>query len=338
MGVAQGMEGVAGAKCSAAPLVEVAHGIGAEQAAVFVVAEEGIGGLGVLEAGDGLTSLFGFEDFVKFISIRNGSPAVGGFWGFLEFRLSDGDDGAVDGNLSPVKVDVMPGQSAALAEACTGVIGDDARKEKRMAGREPPEDDGKLVGGEGFNFFWRGGVFGDFDVLCGVFGDVLAKVGGIDKGFFEYGADARYGRACKPVLLGIVQELLQCLGPDGAQLAVAKDGADMIIKDGTIGTERIFVGVDADVIGQPFRKKFGDGFFGRLDVAAVDFKGDERTGIGGFGFLARTAAGNFFAFAGFAVADLDGVIPSRAALSDVGHGDSSFPANSQALADLMVIG
>ena len=80
------------------------------------------------------------------------------------------------------------------------------------------------------------------------------------------------------------------------------------------------MGVDAYIVREPFCEKLRDGFFGRFYVAAVDFKGDERTGIGGFGFLARTAARDFFPFAGLAVADLDGVVPFCAAFSDVGHG------------------
>ena len=188
-----------------------------------------------------------------------------------------------------------------------------------MPGRELPEDGGKLFGGEGFNLFGRRSVFGDFDILRGILWQVLAKVAGIDKGFFEHGANARYGGAGETVLLGVIQELLKHLRTDGAKLAIADGRTNVILKDGTIGTDSILVCVDTHIVGKPLQEKLRDRLLRRLDVAAVDFERDKSTRIGGFGLLARTAAGDFLALAGLAVADLDGVIPLGAAFSYVCH-------------------
>lgn len=206
-----------------------------------------------------------------------------------------------------------------------------------MPGRELPEDGGKLFGGEGFNLFGRRSVFGDFDILRGILWQVLAKVAGIDKGFFEHGANARYGGAGETVLLGVIQELLEHLRPDRAKLAIADGRTNVILKDGTIGADSILVCVDTHILGKPLQEKLRDRLLRRLDVAAVDFERDKSTSIGCLGFLSCSATRDFLALSGFTVADLDGVIPFRASLSDVGHGDSSFPANSQALADLIII-
>lgn len=184
---------------------------------------------------------------------------------------------------------------------------------------ELTKDGGEMFGGKGFDLFgWRG-VFGNLDILRRIFGDALAKVAGIDKGFFEHGANARHGGTGKSVLLGIVQELLEHLRADGAQLAITDSGADMVLEDGAIGAASILVRVDTHIVGEPFREKLRDCLLGPLNISAVDFERDKRSCIGGFGFLARAAAGDFLTFAVRAVADLDGIVPLGTAFSNVCH-------------------
>lgn len=315
----QGMEGVARAEGVAAPCIEIAHGIGIEHLPLFGVADESIGGFGVLQSGNGLARFFCLEDFIELFAVRERAAAVGSLGNILQLDASGDDDGLLNGDLPRLEVYVLPCERTAFAEACARVVGDGKREEELMPGRKLTEDRGKLLAGECLDFLRRGGVFGNLDVLRGILGEVFAKVAGIDKGFFEYGANARHGGTGKSVLLGIVQELLEHLRADGAQLAITDSGADMVLEDGAIGAARILVRVDTHIVGEPFREKLRDRFLCRLDVAAVGFQRDERTGIGGFCLLARTAPGDFLALSVFAAADLDGIVPFGAAFSYVCH-------------------
>ena len=315
----QGMEGVARAEGVAAPCVEIAHGVGIEHLPLFGMADESIGGFGVLQSGNGLARFFCLEDFIELFAVRERAAAVGSLGNILQLDASGDDDGLLNGDFPRLEVYVLPCERAAFAETCARVVGDGKREEELMPGRKLTEDRGKLLAGECLDFLRRGSVLGNLDVLRGILGEVFAKIAGIDERLLEHGAYTRHRGTGKSVLLGIVQELLKHLRADGAQLAIADGRADVVLEDGAIGAGGVFVRVDAHIVGEPFREKFRDGLLCRLDVAAVGFERDERTGIGGFCLLARTASGDFLALSVFAAADLDGIVPFGAAFSYVCH-------------------
>ena len=214
--MSQRMEGVARAEGVAAPCVEIAHGVGIEHLPLFGMADEGIGGFGVLQTGNGLARFFCLEDFIELFAVRERAAAVGSLGNILQLDASGDDDGLLNGDFPRLEVYVLPCKCAAFAEACARVVGDGKREEELMPGRELTEDGGELFGGEYLDFLWRCSVLGNLDVLRGILGEVFTKIAGIDKGFFEYGANARYGGAGETVLLGIIQELLKHLRADGA--------------------------------------------------------------------------------------------------------------------------
>ena len=317
--MAQGVEGVARAESVAAPCIEIAHGIGIEHLPLFGVADESIGGFGVLQSGNGLARFFCLEDFIELFAVRERAAAVGSLGNILQLDASGDDDGLLNGDFPRLEVYVLPCERAAFAETCARVVGDGKREKELMPGRKLTEDRGKLLSGECLDFLRRCSVLGNLDVLRGILGEVFAKIAGIDECLLEHGAYTRHRGTGKSILLGIVQELLEHLRADGAQLAITDSGADVVLEDGAIGAGGVFVRVDAHIVRKPFREKFRDGLLCRLDVAAVGFERDKRTGIGGFCLLARTASGDFLALSVFAAADLDGVVPFGTAFSYVCH-------------------
>lgn len=317
--MAHRVERITCAESFAAPLIEIAHSVGREHPSLFGVADESIGGFGVLQSGNGLPSLLCLENLIELLTVGDYSAAVGSLGNVLEFHAACDNDRFLNSDFPCIEVYILPCEGAALAKPCARMIGESEGKKELMPRWELTKDGGEMFGGKGFDLFGRRGVFGNLDILRRIFGDALAKVAGIDKGFFEHGANARYGGSGETVLLGVIQELLEHLRADGAQLAITDSGADMVLEDGAIGAAHILVRVDTHIVGEPFREKFRDRLLCRLDVAAVDFEGNKRSCIGGFGFLARTASGDFLALSVFAAADLDGIVPFGAAFSYVCH-------------------